>query len=174
MKPISVSGCPGACPVLGYLLGDADRGDGVDRLWSKVEVDGDCWMWQGTTDRNGYGDFWLDGRMRPAHRVAYELLVGEIPGGLDLDHLCRRRGCVNPDHCEPVTRRENLMRGWTVVRRNAEKTHCHRGHPFDEANTIREAGGRRCRECRRRTDREKKRRYRALGGRQLDSVTVGA
>jgi hypothetical protein len=83
------------------------------------------------------------------HRVAYELLVGPIPEGLELDHLCRNTRCVNPEHLEPVTGRENLMRAvssWAA--KNAAKTHCPQGHPYDEENTkVKRDGGRACRAC---------------------------
>jgi hypothetical protein len=78
-----------------------------------------------------------------AHRWAYEAFVGPIPEGLEIDHLCRNRACVNPAHLDPVTHQENMSRG-----KAARMTHCHKGHPFDEANTRMEAyGSRRCKEC---------------------------
>ena len=89
----------------------------MDRLfWPKVEVTGACWLWTASCSRNGYGQ-WNDGtgRMVTAHRQAYETLVGLVPVGLDLDHLCRVRQCVNPDHLEPVTRLENLRRGPSTI-----------------------------------------------------------
>lgn len=99
----------------------------IDRLMAKVEQQPDgCWIYTGAIQPNGYGYFHLDGRMRYAHRVAYQLLVGPIPTGLDLDHLCRVRACCNPAHLEPVTRRENLLRGDTLTRAHAERRHC--GH----------------------------------------------
>lgn len=112
----------------------------LDELfWAKVEkpADGDgCWLWTGFA-LNGYGRFggsgW--GWCANAHRWAYERLVGPIPQGLVLDHLCRVHSCVNPAHLEPVTNHENLMRGDTIPARNAAKTHCVNGHEFTPENT---------------------------------------
>ena len=109
-----------------------------------------CWEWAGWHNHKGYGMFWFEGRDQPAHRVSYTLSVGEIPAGLDLDHLCRNRGCVNPAHLEPVTRGENLLRGDTFNARNAAKTECPKGHPYDDKNTYTtRKGGRSCRTCHR-------------------------
>lgn len=126
-----------------------------------VEVETGCWLWTGGLYPNGYAAISVNGRVRLAHRVAYQLLVGAIPDGLDLDHVrargCRHRHCINPDHLEPVTRRENLMRGDTIVAANAAKTHCLRGHPFNSANTeIQGDGARKCRRCK--LDREEAKR----------------
>jgi hypothetical protein len=121
------------------------------RFWVKVALltQGGCWEWLAYRDRKGYGVF---GRQR-AHRVAYELLVGPIPDGLQIDHLCRNPSCVNPDHLEPVTLVENTRRGiaWQVAgAKNAAKTHCPTGHPYDDANTLILSRGRRdCRTCQR-------------------------
>jgi hypothetical protein len=131
------------------------RTDDQKRFWSKVEFSGSCWLWTGTKSDTGYGNIYIDGSKQLAHRVAYELLVGPIPEGLDLDHLCRIRACVNPDHLEPVTRRENCLRGRRskLLQRgtdtNARKTHCPKGHPYDEANTSIRGGRRHCRACHR-------------------------
>lgn len=128
------------------------------RFWAKVDRSGDCWEWRAFRGRDGYGRFHVgrdeSGNKKKwnAHRVAYELIVGSIPEGLDLDHLCRNRGCVNPAHLEPVTRRENLMRGETIVAAAAAKTHCVHGHEYTPENTIIDGRGRRCRECRRLQD----------------------
>jgi hypothetical protein len=107
-----------------------------------------CWLWTGARFRKGYGNFGIDGHNRSAHRVAYELYIGPIPEGLDLDHLCRVPSCVNPDHLEPVTRRENIRRGDSVPARKAAQTHCKRGHPLFGPNLYLWKGGRICRECR--------------------------
>lgn len=123
-----------------------------DRFFSKVvrDPDTECWEWMASKQSNGYGRFGVggrDGRGLRAHRVAYELLVGPIPAGLEIDHLCRNRGCVNPAHMEPVTHHENMLRGDTLPAKEAAQTHCKRGHLFDEANTYRRRGSRECRAC---------------------------
>ena len=121
-----------------------------------------CWRWQGRTmPHEGYGVLSTreDGKTHThlAHRVAYETFVGPISDGLQLDHLCRVRDCVNPAHLEPVTPRENVMRSPIAqAALNAAKTHCPQGHPYDEANTYRTPRGRVCRAC----AREQQRRYR--------------
>lgn len=117
----------------------------------EVPIGTGCWLWTACLDKDGYG-FFSDGvRQRHAHRFAYEFFVGPIQPGLQLDHLCRQPRCVNPAHLEPVTGRENLLRGNTFQARNAAKKHCYNGHPFDDVNTYveRSADGRkrRCRIC---------------------------
>jgi hypothetical protein len=113
-----------------------------------------CWLWTGSRYTGGYGKFFAFGRERAAHRVSYEFFVGPIPEGLALDHLCRVRRCVNPDHLEPVTYRENTLRSPVAhAALNAAKTHCKHGHEFTPENTRITTGGRRsrrrCRECER-------------------------
>ncbi|HEY7824270.1 MAG TPA: HNH endonuclease signature motif containing protein [Acidimicrobiia bacterium] len=86
-----------------------------DRFWNKVDASGDCWEWIGATAGNGYGKINVKGRDHYpefAHRVGWELLVGPIPDGLVIDHLCRNTLCVNPDHLEPVTHKVNVRRGY--------------------------------------------------------------
>lgn len=109
-----------------------------------------CWLWTACLTKNGYGRFSWDGKVRLAHRVAYELLVGPIPEGLEIDHLCRVRHCVNPDHLEPVTRRENIHRGFGITAVHARKTHCPKGHEYTEDNLLLSAldrGNRVCKTC---------------------------
>jgi hypothetical protein len=113
-----------------------------------------CWNWSGSVNRGGYGVVTVGGRSGKklyAHRIAYELYLGPIPHGLDIDHLCRNRRCANPSHLEAVTRRINIVRGIgpkILGSLNANKTHCSNGHPFNEKNTVhRIDGGRRCRAC---------------------------
>ena len=130
----------------------------ADRFWRKVNKTETCWLWAASINSRGYGQFKMDGRSWQAHRIAYELQVGPIPDGLQIDHLCRVRACVNPDHLEAVSQEENIRRGEGVAVANAIKTHCPQGHPYDEANTYIYHGARQCRACsaardRRRTQR---------------------
>ena len=125
----------------------------LDRFWHRVDQ-GDgadaCWSWTGTRDKYGYGIIatgYQPRKFHKAHRVAYELLVGIIPVGLELDHLCRNPGCVNPAHLEPVTHRENILRGDTVFGRKVRQTHCVHGHEFTHSNTAYREGRRQCRVC---------------------------
>lgn len=115
------------------------------RFWQKVDRGRlqDCWLWLGSIDKCGYGRFWVGDRLDGAHRFAWELFIGPIPEGYELDHLCRVTHCVNPAHLEPVTHRENMGRGV-----KASQTHCIHGHEFTPANTVRRPNGTRaCRAC---------------------------
>lgn len=122
-------------------------------FWVKVDAEGDCWEWLGARRPNGYGIFASRGVNHGAHRFAWELLVGKIPEGLVIDHLCKNRGCVNPDHLEPVTYSVNNIRGagpaLSKIRRAVKK--CKNGHDFTEGNTYRYqvngAPRRACRQC---------------------------
>jgi hypothetical protein len=122
------------------------------RFYEKVHVspDAGCLVWTSAHNGVGYGRLRVDGRYVYAHRFAYELLAGPIPNGLTIDHLCRNPGCVNVDHLEPVTMRENILRSEGVSARQARQTHCTSGHPLSGDNLYTTpAGGRRCRACRR-------------------------
>lgn len=123
-----------------------------DRFWLKVDAEGDCWLWTATVNHHGYGQIGTVGRkLGMAHRVGYELLVGPIAPGLELDHLCRNPRCVNPDHLEPVTHAENMRRApWTAPNSKRAKTHCPHGHPYSGDNLfVNKRGRRECRTCRR-------------------------
>jgi HNH endonuclease len=123
------------------------------RFWQYVEKTADCWIWHGAASKDGYGIFveygeHLEKIMWRTHRFAYVTLVGPIPDGLTLDHLCRNRSCIRPAHLEPVSNVENLLRGnsWSGI--NKRKTHCKHGHVFDEANTYYDKhGDRHCKTC---------------------------
>ena len=114
--------------------------------------EGGCIVYVGYLNRCGYGQITSQGRyFGMTHRIIYEAMVEPIPDGLELDHLCRNRACVNPDHLEPVTHQVNTLRGETVSSINARKTHCKRGHEFTPDNTyITPTGQRHCRACQRR------------------------
>lgn len=119
-----------------------------------IEV-GDCWEWTANKSE-GYGLLKRGQKQHKAHRYVYEALVGPIPEGMTLDHLCRNRSCVNPDHLEPVTFAENARRSPAGMRA-VRKAHCKNGHRFDEANTYMHPtnNSQRCRAC----HRDEERRY---------------
>jgi hypothetical protein len=109
----------------------------LERFWDKVEVHhpAGCWEWTGYTVPLGYGSVRLGDILYQTHRVAYTILIGPIPEGLTIDHLCRNRRCVNPDHLEPVPARVNVLRSFGPAGLKARQTQCIRGHAFDDANT---------------------------------------
>lgn len=115
------------------------------------EPNSGCWLWTGTSTRKGYGTIRIDGRATMAHRFSYEFHKGPIPDGLQIDHLCRVTCCVNPDHLEAVTGRENILRGNGLSAQNARKTHCIYGHALAGQNLgIGHRGKKRfCRICKR-------------------------
>lgn len=145
-------------------------GKRLQRFTDKIEHHpSGCWLWVGAIVQNsGYGQFGV-GRLngkpirKLAHRVAYEHFVGEIPEGLDLDHLCRVRNCVNPDHLEPVTRQENFKRSPIHA---GSATHCPNGHPYSGENllVVNASDGmrRRCRICKKETARRYEKRKEGL------------
>lgn len=136
------------------LVAYSDRSGGPDA----------CWPWRLGTDRHGYGRMVVGSRRHTAHRVAYEALVGPVPAGFDVDHVCHtidsdcpggnpclHRRCVNPRHLEAVPRKVNILRGKSFTAESAVLTACRKGHPFTAENTYRAPGKtwRRCRACQR-------------------------
>ena len=120
----------------------------------------DCILWNGAKGR-GYALYTVNGKLRPLHRVLWIEQKGPLKDGQQLDHLCRRRNCVNLNHLEPVTNKENVLRGVGPSAVNKRKTHCPQNHPFDKENTYLDPLGRRhCRECSRKHSREWKRKRR--------------
>lgn len=143
-----------------------------ERFWARVDKSGPvpdyapqlgpCWVWTAKAKhRLGYGVLTVAGKRWGAHGYAYTLIRGPVPEGLELDHLCRVPACVNPDHLEPVTHQENLQRAdWTGNRNRPRATHCKRGHPFDEENTVVRPNGKRlCRICRNANVRERRKKH---------------
>jgi hypothetical protein len=136
----------------------------ADRFWGKVDRNGPvspivgtaCWLWTASIQAKGYGQIHVRrddaGRqiIRRAHTVAWVLVRGEFAADLEIDHLCRVRHCVNPDHLEAVTTKVNSLRGVGLAALHAQRTACPKGHPYDEANTIwhKKTGGRVSRDCR--------------------------
>lgn len=130
----------------------------AERFEKKFVPDPNCgyWLWIGALSPSAsglhpYGVFSVDGKLRMAHRVSYEMANGKIPDGLQLDHLCRMTLCVNPSHLEPVTPKENIRRGKTAEAARLtqlSKTHCPQGHPYSGENLYLKPNGRReCRQC---------------------------
>lgn len=147
------------------------RGDVLGRFWAKVDKDGPlpgdetlaaglgpCWIWTASQHGKGYGSTTYQGRLLSAHRASFVIHGGVLIDGMDIDHLCRVRLCVNPEHLEQVTHAENIKRGDTGITWRS-KTHCLRGHPFDDENThwfttARGGSGRSCRACARERTRQ--------------------
>lgn len=125
----------------------------MEYFFNRVEVlPNGCWQWLRSLADNGYGHYAFDNIREKAHRFAFKVFVGEIPDYLQLDHLCRNRGCVNPEHLEAVSSKENVRRSpIQVTTINARKTHCIRGHEFTAENTRLERNGtkRTCKTCKR-------------------------
>ncbi len=132
-----------------------------NNFWDKVDKGGCCWIWTAGV-RGGYGGFKVNRKLVDAHRYAFELTKGKIPEGLQIDHLCRNHSCVNPEHLEAVTQRENVLRGYGVCANNSRKTHCKRGHELIGNNLGHEkySTKRRCKTCDRNNAKIRQRKYR--------------
>jgi hypothetical protein len=103
----------------------------IKRFNNRWVKSGDCYLWQGYLDKDGYGTFFFRKLNRRAHRVSYYMFVGDIPDGMVIDHICAKRNCVNPAHLRVLTPRENSLDSRGIGAQNARKTHCKYGHPFD-------------------------------------------
>lgn len=121
----------------------------VERLLKKIDrTDNGCWIWTGAMQSNGYGTAVVGYKQTTAHRHIYQATFGGLSKDLQLDHLCRNRACVNPNHLEPVSQRENILRGNGVAAINSKKTVCKNGHQYNEHNTYqRIRNGRPERDC---------------------------
>ena len=120
-----------------------------ERFWEKVLKTETCWLWTSANigGKYKYGHFTVNYKQVYAHRLSYELLVGQIPPNMTIDHLCNNKLCVNPEHMEVVTLQENIRRRDPFNRKYTKKTHCKRGHEFNEENTYYYKNSRNCRKC---------------------------
>lgn len=145
-------------------------------FWKRVNKNAPngCWQWLGSQNGRGYAQWHIGGKTIYVHRYAYNMLVGEVPDGFIIDHLCRNRSCVNPKHMELVTQQENILRGVGISAQASLATHCPQGHPYDEENTYVYQGRRYCRACgRKRTSDYEKRTKRWLRRKQLNGRPLG-
>jgi len=128
----------------------------LERIFARLEAEGECWIWTGAKTRLGYGQIRIERRTEYVHRTLYELAHGQIPPGLVLDHLCRNPSCARPSHLEPVSQKENVVRGESGAWQR-RKTHCPHGHPYSPENTYSRPSRpneRACRTCRRESKRK--------------------
>lgn len=130
--------------------------DPLTKIIARCEI-GLCWSWQRGQSSSGYGVVAYGGRNHYTHRAMWELLIGPIPAGMEIDHLCKNKLCCNPEHLEPVTPRVNKLRSGSPSGRHARREVCDQGHPFSEENTVIRHGYRTCRTC----TRDKSRAYKA-------------
>lgn len=125
----------------------ANHKNTADSILSRVKKGVGCWEWSGTIGAKGYGRCRWNGKYMNSHRAVYEILKGAVSSELQLDHLCRNRACVNPDHLEPVSPKINVLRGEGLAAKNAKKTHCPKNHEYSKENTYILRNHRYCKEC---------------------------
>ena len=145
---------------LRFINGHNARQPWRDRFWTKVNKDAlnKCWLWTAGVSLEGYGRFSVNRQPTYAHRISYAFAKGDIPTGMELDHLCRNRICVNPEHLEVVTHQENVLRGVSPAALHRAQTSCVHCHPFYDSNTITlRNGGSDCRTCARTRERNRTR-----------------
>lgn len=121
----------------------------IEKFEERILKTDSCWNWIGTIKTQGYGTFCFNYKKYYSHRFSYELYKNKIPEKFEIDHLCRNRKCVNPDHLEAVTSRINNLRSGSPSAINSKKTHCIRGHEFNKENTYFSKTGRHCKACER-------------------------
>lgn len=139
----------------------------MEKFWSNVRKTDTCWIWEAYKSM-GYGKFIFNNQRWEAHRFCYTLFKGEIPFDKELDHLCRNPACVNPDHLEAVSHRENILRGNTLPSKNILKTDCPFGHEYSINNTrIGTNGARYCKLCDKKKNHEQYLKIKARGGRKI-------
>lgn len=155
-KPAGWVASPVALPSEQDALTDAVRAAVLER--AMPEPNSGCWLWTGFFNDDGYGRFlvWRCKRKFFAHRLSWVMHNGPIPAGLVIDHICRNRGCINPAHLRVVTRRENNLAGFGYAGRLARRERCLRGHEFDLLEIRDTHVSRRCRECRRINDKNRR------------------
>lgn len=147
-----------------------------EKFWSKVKKTKSCWLWTGTKTHNGYGQFYskINGNLfYRSHRFSFWLHRGFLDKKLTIDHLCRKRLCVNPSHLEQVSNRTNVLRGNGIPAKNYRKKNCKWGHPFSAPNLYMDQGFRRCRTCSRRKAKDRRFKQKIVGAAHIQGAVNG-